>query len=201
MVLGRSDSDSIKRMLQYSLMYPSKADSSEAIVQNFHTFRQALNVASADQRVLVLVNAPAETEEKLRDSLRAVSNDPFVIGRFHFDFDQGDEWKKGIEGTNEEPSIVLINPGEFGLTGKVMKQLPLTASTQEILSALRDANELYAKTTEKKVYSTHVAKGRSQGVYFEGAVPYGEDRDGDGEIDRKGGGRGKGSRGGSSGRR
>lgn len=181
-------------MLQFSLMYPPKADSSEAIVQDFHSFRQALNVASADQRVLVLVNAPAETEKQLRDSLRAVSNDPSIVGRFHFDFDQGDQWKKSIQGASDEHSIVLINPGEFGLTGKVMKQLPLTASTDEILSALNDANELYAKTTEKKVYSTHVAKGRKEGIHFEGAVPYGEDRDGDGEIDRKGGSRGKGSR-------
>ena len=51
------------------------------------------------------------------------------------------------------------------------------------------ANTKFAASTKKKVYSTHVAKGEAAGIYFEGNVPYGEDRDGDGEIDHRGGGR------------
>ena len=175
-------------MDQYSFWYPATADLKEAIVQDFHSFRQALNVASADQRVLVLVNAPPEHEQGLRESLRGVANDQRIIGRFHFDFDQGDDWKKNIEGTKDEPGIILINPGEFGMAGKVMRQLPLDADASEIISALTEANTQFAATTEKKVYSEHVAKGQSEGVYFEGAVPYGEDRDGDGQIDRGRGG-------------
>lgn len=185
MVLGRRNA--VEQLDRYALMYPAKSDSSQAIVQDFHSFRQALNVASADQRVLVAIHAPAAEEQQLRESLRAVTNDPAVVGRFHFDFEQGDQWKSTIEGSSDEHGILLINPGEFGLTGKLMKRLPLDASTEEILSALQQANDEYATSTEKKVYSEHVSKGRRAGVYFEGAVPYGEDRDGDGEIDRGGG--------------
>ena len=50
-----------------------------------------------------------------------------IMGRFHFDFDQGIEWKKNINGTSDKPGIVLIHPGEFGLKGNVLKQLPLDA--------------------------------------------------------------------------
>ena len=187
-VLGRRGAT--EALHRYALMYPAKADSKDALVQDFHSFRQALNVASADQRVLVVINAPAEQEAKLRQSLRAVANDKSVIGRFHFDFEQDGGWKANVTGTSEQPGIVLIHPGEFGITGKVLKQLPLNAPNEQIIAIMRQANTQFAATTEKKVYSQHVAKGNREGIYFEGAVPYGEDRDGDGEIDRRGGGRG-----------
>ncbi|MAI70592.1 MAG: hypothetical protein CMM01_06740 [Rhodopirellula sp.] len=187
-VFGRSGAtDALHR---YALMYPAKADSKDALVQDFHSFRQALNVASADQRVLVLINAPADQEPKLRQALRPVANHASVIGRFHFDFEQGSEWKTKISGASKQPGIVLIHAGEFGMKGKVLKQLPLNAQKNEIIAAMQQANARFAATTELKVYSQHVAKGNRQGIYFEGAVPYGEDRDGDGEIDHRGGGRG-----------
>ncbi|MFK8115541.1 MAG: hypothetical protein AB8B91_25315 [Rubripirellula sp.] len=196
MVLGRRAGS--EEMERYSLQYPPTADVSEALVQDFHSFRQALNVASADQRVLVVVNVDAEVELELRQSLRTAANDPQVVGRFHFDFEQGEDWKENIEGTSTEAGIVLINPGEFGLKGTVMKQLPADSSKEQILGALAEANSEFAATTKKKVYSEHVSKGRAAGVYFEGAVPYGEDRDGDGQVDRGGSGRGgAGGRGGS----
>lgn len=177
-------------MEQVAIQFPAKVDSSEAIVQDFHTFRQALNVASADQRVLVLVHAPKEQEKSLRESLRQVTNDERIVGRFHFDFDPGEQWSKTIENAKPEPGIMIIRPGEFGLKGTMMSRLPLDADPAEVTKALLKANQQFAKSTEKKVYSDHVAKGRAQGIYFEGAVPYGEDRDGDGEIDRGRSGRG-----------
>jgi hypothetical protein len=185
MVLGRSAG--AQSLSRFALVYPAKADLKEAMVQDFHSFRQGLNVASADQRVMVLVNAPADREDALRVSLRAVASDDRVIGRFHFDFERGDQWKENIAGTHGEHGIVLIHPGEFGMTGKVLAQLPLDSSAEQIVRALEKANQQFAATTEKKVYSQHVAKGRRENIYFEGAVPYGEDRDGDGRVDRGGG--------------
>ncbi|MGB7345795.1 MAG: hypothetical protein WBD20_16380 [Pirellulaceae bacterium] len=174
-------------MARFAVQYPAKATLDEAIVQDFHTFRQALNVASADQRVLVVINTNGDQKTHLRDSLKSVVNDSRIVGRFHFDFETSDDWKQNVSGTTDQPGIVVINPGEFGLTGKVMTQLPLDAKPEQITDELLKANDVYAKTTKKKVYSEHVAKGRKAGVYFEGAVPYGEDRDGDGEIDHRGG--------------
>ena len=66
-----------------------------------------------------------------------------------------------------------------------MDHLALDADTSVIMKALLAANDEFAKTTEKKVYANHVRKGGRLGIYFEGAIPYGEDRDGDGEIDHQ----------------
>ena len=175
-----------QQMNSISKKYPVKGDPAQAVMQDFHSFRQALNVASADQRVLVLVSGPQENLDKLRQSLRPVASDKTVIGRFHFDFDTNDTWTKNITSEQGGQGIVIIHPGEFGMDGKVFHQLPLDADDADILAAMVKANITFAKNTAKKVYSQHVAKGHQLGVYFEGAVPYGEDRDGDGKIDHGG---------------
>lgn len=195
MVLGHRSS--VIQMKTVAAKYPDKKDGRQAIVQDFHSVRQALNVASADQRVLIVVSGPTKQTNELRTSLKEVTNDQRIVGRFHFDFDETTDWHKQIKGLMAKPSIVVIRPGEFGMTGTVMSQLPLATSNSEIVSTLLAANSEFAKTTKKKVYSSHVSKGTKLGIYFDSVVPYGEDRDGDGKIDHRGSPR----RGGSSGRR
>lgn len=199
MVLGRRSS--VIQMKTVAAKYPDRKNSSQAIVQDFHSVRQALNVASADQRVLVIVSGPKEQTDKLRTSLQRVTNDERIVGRFHFDFDEASDWHMQIKDLKPGPSIVVIRPGEFGMNGTVMKQLPLAADSAEIINTLLVANSEFAKTTRKKVYSSHVSKGTKLGIYFESVVPYGEDRDGDGKIDHRGGPPRGGSRRAPSGRR
>lgn len=182
MSLGKGNE--VARVERIASQYQIAADLREAVVEDFHSFRQALNVASADQRVLVLVSGSNAKLDAARQSLRSVASDNRIIGRFHFDFESGDDWTKSISGIDGKDGIVIIRPGEFGLKGRVLGQLPLTADNDELLDTLVTANKTFAKTTKKKVYATHVAKGKNLGIYFEGAVPYGEDRDGDGAIDR-----------------
>jgi hypothetical protein len=190
MSLGRGNE--IAQAERIARQYQTTADLREAVVEDFHSFRQALNVASADQRVLVLISGPKAKLDAARLSLRTVASDSRIIGRFHFDFDADDAWVKSIAGGNGDASgIFAIRPGEFGLKGEVLAQMSLDSDNDKILDTLVAANVTFAKTTAKKVYATHVAKGKKLGIYFEGAVPYGEDRDGDGVID-KAPGRGRG---------
>ena len=194
MVLGHRSS--VIQMKTVAAKYPDKKSGAQAIVQDFHSVRQALNVASADQRVLVIVSGSKEQTDGLRTSLQSVANEERIVGKFHFDFDETSDWYKQIKGLKAGPSIVVVRPGEFGMDGAVMKQLPLAADSSEIIKTLLVANSEFAKTTKKKVYSSHVAKGTKLGIYFDSVVPYGEDRDGDGKIDHRGGPPRGGSRGG-----
>lgn len=185
MVLGHRSS--VIQMKTVAAKYPDRKNGRLALVQDFHSVRQALNVASADQRVLVIVSGPKEQTDEQRISLKSVTNDERIVGRFHFDFDETEDWHKQIKNLKAGPSIVVVRPGEFGMDGTVMKQLPLAAESSEIIKTLLVANSEFAKTTKKKVYSSHVSKGTRLGIYFDSVVPYGEDRDGDGKIDHRGG--------------
>ncbi|NNE91576.1 MAG: hypothetical protein HKN23_08010, partial [Verrucomicrobiales bacterium] len=178
------------RMDEIAAGYRTRGEDDEMVLQDFHTFRQALNVASGDQRLLVFIAAAQDQQDRVKDNLRPVFVDADVIGRFHVDFAGGQtdaEWADEIEKTKGKTGIFVIQSGQFGQTGTVLEQLPLTASGPEVKDALLKANAEFAKNEERKNYSDHVSQGRRQGVYFKNGMPYGEDRDGDGEIDHRGG--------------
>lgn len=168
--------------------FAPRQDDSQAVVQDFHTFRQALNVASGDQRLLLLTVASQENRKALVPTLQKTLNEATMIGRYHHDFAEGKEdqnWAEQVEGEKAKNGYLIIRPDRFGLKGKVVTHLPLTANADELSAALTQANKDYAKNEERKVYRDHVREARRKGTYFENAVPYGEDRDGDGVIDPK----------------
>ena len=124
--------------------------------------------------------------------------DQQIIGKFHADFftEENDaKWTEAVTGVSSSTGIAIIQSDKFGQKGQLLNQLPADAKPAEIKSALLAANDQFAKTETRKVYSDHVAEGRRSRIFFEGGVEYGEDRDGDGKIDHRGGlGRGPGGR-------
>ena len=77
--------------------------------------------------------------------------------------------------------ILSQNTGD----GAIIDKLPISTSSKKIKTALLAANQKFAKSEKRKVYSQHVVQGRRKGIYFENEIPYGEDRDGDGKIDKQ----------------
>ena len=116
-----------------------------------------------------------------------VFSDDDIIGRFHCDLlDEvtDDKWRRALKSEKNEPGILIIQSGQFGLDGKVLQQLAETASVEEIKRALSESNAQFANAEKRKVYERHVVAGRRAGIYFENEIPYGEDIDGDGEIEK-----------------
>jgi hypothetical protein len=170
----------ISSMEKVAKKYRTKGDPKDTVIQDFHTFRQALNVASGDQRLLVF--AVGKTAN--------VFADPDVIGRYHWDTANTEtdaEWDKVIDGVKSKSGIFIIQADTFGQKGKVLAQLPLDTKANAFKAALTKANNQFAEAEQRKIYSDHVANGRRNGIFFEGGVEYGEDRDGDGKIDHRGG--------------
>ena len=181
----------VKAMTRIANRYRPKGDSGNPVVQDFHSFRQALNVASGDQRLLLYVATPEASQVGIRETLSEVMGQPSIVGRFHVDFmgKEDQNWANVIQGFNAKSKrgLFIIQSGQFGQDGKLVKQLSVDASADKIASALLAANKQFSKTEARKVYSNHVAEGRRKGIYFEGNVEYGEDRDGDGKIDHRAG--------------
>ena len=160
------------------------------VLPDFNSFSLALNVASADQRVLVL---QAGESKEAAETLSAVAWSDRMVGRFHYDTEtDASKWTKIIEGEKSKEGIFIIHPDAFGQKGKVLAQLPHDVSRKDLAAALTKANETFAKTTEKKTYPNHVSEGRRKNIFITMPVEFGEDRDGDGKIDHRGGGRRRG---------
>ena len=194
-----SNEITVAEMEKVAKEYEAKGDLLTPVVQDFHSFRQALNVASGDQRLLLFVSAATTEQEAIRNTLSTVVGDPEVVGRFHVDLagEEGDEkWSEAISGVDSESqsTFFVIQSDKFGQKGTVLDQLVADASAEDIKAALLAANEKFAGLEKRKVYSDHVAEGKRERVQFDSGVEYGEDRDGDGEIDRRGGRRKRGGK-------
>ena len=176
----------VRRMQSIASRYPRSADLSKAVLQDFHSFRQALNVASADQRLLVFVNADEKERLPAIENLQQVFSDEELIGKFHLDFlNDGDKhWYKTIKSGGNEPGIFVIRSGKFGVDGSALDRLNLNASSDEIRKSMVTASKQFKSDEKRKTYADHVREGRRNGIYFENEIPYGEDRNGDGKVDR-----------------
>ncbi len=189
LVRGRgqgSDDAIIREMNRIVARFQPAKNESDFVLQDFDSFRQALNVASADQRLLIFLTSE---DEALQQNLRTALNDEAMIGRFHVDFADAKtdkNWKSKIKGENsKKPGLLVVRSDKFGLSGVVMDQLPESSSSEEIFDALKTCNETFAASETRKSYSQHVSEGRRRGIYFENEIPYGEDRNGDGKPDRQ----------------
>lgn len=185
--------DVLGGMAKISDQYKSAANLENATLTDYHSFQQSLNAASADQRLLVWTVAPKSAISKAHTTIQKVFNDKEMSGRFFYDLANASDkdWAKDIKGVTQTSGIFIIRSGKFGMTGTVMKELPIEASTSQIKAALAKANTEFAKTEKRKVYSEHVADGKKEGIDYRNNIEPGEDRDGDGKIDPK---RGRGQR-------
>tara|TARA_B100000925_G_C21978558_1_gene461244 strand:+ start:560 stop:1243 length:684 start_codon:yes stop_codon:yes gene_type:complete len=186
----------VEAMEKVAKKFRAKGTKEGAILQDFHSFRQGLNVASGDQRLLIFVVATENDRKTLGTDLRDLMSDKEIIGKFHMDFadeEPDSQWRDAVKGERGNTGIFVIRANAFGQTGSVMEQLPVDATPEELKNALLEANTSFAKTEKRKVYSEHVAAGRRARVHFENGMPYGEDRDGDGVIDHRAGRGGRGA--------
>ena len=168
--------------------YKSRGDILDSHIPDFNSFALALNVSSADQKILLLIAGDEDEIVAAGKRIRSVVWNKNVMGRFNYDFESdSSSWTGPLSSKSKGSGFHLIRPGEFGLEGKIVMSLSLNASNSNLLKAMVVANRDYAKSNKKKIYSSHVVEGRRQGKRIEMAVPFGEDRDGDGKIDHRAG--------------
>ena len=80
--MGKWGKFSIVEELEFAaLSFERKGKDTEAVLQDFLSFRQALNVASADQRLLVFVDGGKAATRKLTPTLQKLFADEDIIGR------------------------------------------------------------------------------------------------------------------------
>ena len=167
--------------------YPGRGNEQEALLPDFSSFGQALNVSSAEQRLLLLTVAPQGQRDQLRDSMRKVANDPEVRGCFHYDTAQNSDsqWANKIENVSAKTGHFLIHPGQFGLKGTVVAHFPLNASPALLKETMLKAKKVHQSQEKPKHYRDHIAQAREQRIAFTNNIRVGVDKNADGEVDRQ----------------
>jgi hypothetical protein len=72
-------------------------------------------------------------------------------------------------GKDKTPGIFVVEPDEFGVSGKVTRHVDLNAQGEDILAALKSG--LQAFTPFSKDHRRHIANGYTVGIEWETVVP------------------------------
>lgn len=134
-----------------------------------------LNISAADNiPMLVLVSADEEKAKALEQTLLPLAwQDAAIIGQYNFA--KASSAKElsmltGISGDIEKvDSLLIVEPGQFGLSGKVLKQLDAQTSVEDLKAALlagvADCERLV------KSHDSHVKLGIKLGIEWESEIP------------------------------
>ncbi|HZZ82165.1 MAG TPA: thioredoxin family protein [Gemmataceae bacterium] len=156
-------------MKKIAAKYPGKTTEGPMALPLVATIKLGVNVAAADNQLLVIVvGKDAVARKPLEEKLAAlIWNDEFV-GRFVFASGTAADLAT-VEVKKQEAGLLIVAPEQFGRTANVVSSLSVDASTVRIATVLRNA-VAHFKPTEK-TFMNHVRFGQSQGVFWEPRIP------------------------------
>lgn len=134
------------------------------------SFPLALDIASCDSRPLVVALVEDEDDvDDVTDMLRTFAWSEEYIGRFHY---QVVTQRTDLETVEDVPSgdkIMIVAPGEYGLTGEVLTSVSATGRKKLIERCLNEGLEKYEPID--KDHKEHVREGMRTGKVIETEVP------------------------------
>jgi len=134
-----------------------------------------LNISSADViPMVVLVSNDEEQAKALEEKLVPLAwRDENIIGQFTYAKASSAEELStltGIEGEAEKDhSILIVEPGQFGLSGKVLAQFDAKVSDDDLKTALADGIKNCKRIA--KDHNGHVNLGIKLGIDWESEIP------------------------------
>lgn len=186
-VFGGSAADNepvISGLAKIAAKYREKNTTQAPVLQDFDSFKQALNVAAADQRLLLEMTQPNPAASS---TLASVAQAPQVSGRVHIDTlgssDKG--WNQSLGTPDGTLGFLIIEAGTFGQKGRVLQKLSFSATKAQLIEAITKQITKHAASNKRQHYGNHIHQGRRDGINYHNNMPHGEDRDGDGKIDQK----------------
>ena len=132
--------------------------------------RLGLNVSSCDG--LPSVICVGESEEQLtamRKKLTPLAFSEELAGRFVYSTTTDTKELKSVKGYEGKPGFLLVQPGEYGVDGKLIGMLDHDVDSAKLKSAMVE----HAKATSKvaKNHREHVSKGNRDGKWWETEIP------------------------------
>jgi len=133
-----------------------------------------INVASADLLPLVVVTGTESAErETLEGHLQTVVWSPEIAGRFAYAQTQNIAELESISDHDVEDdsvaSILVVAPGRFGLSGKVLKRLDGAATQGDVQASLTEVVKTFQRPN--KPHEAHVREGVKLGIDWKTKTP------------------------------
>ncbi len=129
----------------------------------------ALNIAACDAQRLVIVHASkAADRDELESLLTPLAWSDELIGGFLYAKTNDASELADITDAEHEPGLLIVEPGAYGLSGRLVAFVKLGASKQSAQKTLVDASN--GNAMGSKDSKRHIGRGRRQGVKWETAI-------------------------------
>lgn len=158
----------MNKMLQQ--FKPTALDSFVSPIPYVDRVDLALNVAASDNRPLIVAFGANEKElADINSKLQPLVWDPSVIGQFMYASTTEIAELKVLTGKDKSAGVFVVEPDEFGISGKISRHVSLNAGSDDILTAIKSG--LKAFRPFNKDHRRHIANGYTFGIEWETVVP------------------------------
>ena len=156
---------------EIAAQYPDKKEpGTDASLPLMRSVDLGLNVASCDSLPVVLTYSETDEElKKLNASLRELAWSEDLGGQFVYVTTTKSRHLKPITGIENKSGIVVISPGEFGLSGDVLAQFGKDADLKVVEKKLREVAATFPR--KEKNRSVHTSLGIELGIDWETVIP------------------------------
>ena len=126
--------------------------------------RLAIDIAAADNRPLVIL-----VGEGLSDKVAPLAWSKDFIGRCTFVLADSDKELVRVSGAKPKAGLLVVEPDQFGLAGKVLAQASAEATAEEVRAALNKGVESFAR--KPVADRSHIRQGREAKVFWTTPIP------------------------------
>jgi hypothetical protein len=150
--------------------YQVQKSSADAALPKAASVRLALDIAACDRQPLAVLHASdADALRLLEDRLRALAWSDDFVGQLVYAATDDGEQLKAIDGLAPGNVLLIVQPDQFGLKGKVLAQASAKASKLEWQRALRTGIEQQQRV--ERTLLQHIQDGQRDGVFWETRIP------------------------------
>jgi hypothetical protein len=135
------------------------------------SLRLGLNIAACDHLPLVVtVATKTAARARLEEALAGQAWSEAVVGRFVYATVEDAKELAVLDGAQRGAGYLVVEPGRFGLRGKVIGRVPVGASPAVLAAGLAGALKAFTPTPDADIRS-HRRAGRQAGAYWTTEIP------------------------------
>ncbi|MBI2479856.1 MAG: hypothetical protein HYV60_14850 [Planctomycetia bacterium] len=154
--------------LQYS--GAKLAAGTDARLPTMESIDIALNVAACDNLPVLVTFAESEQRlAEINDALLSTAWSQQIAGQFVYASTANKKELKPIPGVQATEGILVVEPDPYGLSGKILRELPVGEPTQELKQELLQVISAFARVAPE--YTSHIQLGIQLGIDWKSEIP------------------------------
>ncbi|MEO8495646.1 MAG: thioredoxin family protein [Planctomycetota bacterium] len=168
----RDATEMASKMNLIALQHPGakQARGTDQRLPRMNSIDIALNVAACDNLPVLVTFAESEQRlAEINDALLQTAWSEPLAGQFVYRSTSNKQELKPIPGVKAAEGILVVEPDQYGLSGKILCELPGNPTADQMAAELSQAVAAFSRRPPE--YTSHIKLGIQLGIDWESAIP------------------------------